>query len=1165
MAALKQTMIGVAPVGGTQKKAPSPGPAHFEDEFGEVDLPTLGAQPADLPATRRGPPPRPPRPAAKEPSAELDLPELAPDLSSSSSSAAGGVQRASGANFGELDLPELPSTALGASSDLPSLRPGSPAKAEGIGLPALAGDLPSPSAALPARMPRAGGGAHLPDVAQVLPTPAQSLPTPAQSLPSPAESLPKPAQVLPSPAQSLPNPAQSLPGPALHELGPSDSLSAPTAPSQDPAFRGSVAGELDFGEIEIPLSGSAASLRVGTSARGGRSVDLGPPHSGADAVVRQAGGGVEYGEVNLEGESQEVPIDAAPRAPSAGRAAGAEEGTEFEAIPQEDQPVPSAALAGAVRVALEPPIARGVSRRRWGFAAIGLFVALVGAGGALSLFPGLGPFGYHLVLDRLNRDAHQALLVATVDKSRGLLVGDGYAEAKRALSLFDRARATAPRSDAITAYSAFLGYLVDLRFGGSPEAAARSKVLLDTLKDAENVKHLDLARAAGAASERSKQARGLVGSLLRTAPRDIDTLVLGGELELIEGRAKEALDIWKRAAELERGARTSFGLARAELASGDASNAEKRAEEALERNRDHVGARLLVAEIALRRKGMEAKTVEKLEAIIADSAGASVDERVVAQTLLGELHLARGRVSAADKAFAGALRVKPKSSRALTGLGNALYRTGRYTEALARFDAAVQADSGALAARVGAAKAELSLERVKDATTALAQLVARHPESLSVAFWYAKALEAAGERGKAEELYRKALSFEGLDSERVEAAVALSMLLNQSGREGDAAAVLKKAQEDMPTSSAVYRALGELALAQGRYEDAERHLRKALDLDQDDLESRFRLGVALRRAKNFDGAMRAFDAVQRVDAEFPGLALERGLMFEASGQTKRALSAYEGALAKAPDDADLMLRVGCGKVAAGRPGEAEELLRKVLTDRPTSAEVNHCLGRALLAEGSRLADALRLLERAAELDPHRSEYHLYVGWAANEAGNLAKAETALERAVELDQGLAEAYWQRGVLRNRQGAVKDAIVDLTRALRLNPSLYEAHAALADAYYDLGKEPQALAEWQRALAQDQSRALWHFRYGRLLADNRRRDEARAELARAIEIGNADASPPVWLWEAHRVLAQVLGPQPAAATHWEEFLRLAPGDSPYRDEARRVLAELGRSPSP
>jgi tetratricopeptide (TPR) repeat protein len=285
------------------------------------------------------------------------------------------------------------------------------------------------------------------------------------------------------------------------------------------------------------------------------------------------------------------------------------------------------------------------------------------------------------------------------------------------------------------------------------------------------------------------------------------------------------------------------------------------------------------------------------------------------------------------------------------------------------------------------------------------------------------------------------------------------------------------------------------------------------------------------------------------------------LLYEASGRTEDALRAYESALAKAPSDPDLMLRVGCGKVAAGRARQAIELLRKVQEKRQSSAETLHCLGRALLVEGTNLVEALNTLERAVEIDPHRAEYWLYVGWAANEAGRTGRAETALAKALELDQGLADAYWQRGVLLVRQGAVKDAVGDLKKALELRPSRFEAHAALADAYRDLGMEGEALTQWQKAVAAMPDNATWRFRYGTLLVANRKHAEARENLSKAIEIAAQNDQRPKWLAEAHLELARALGTNKEAVKHWKAFLTLGPRDSAYRSEAKHALEQLGQ----
>jgi tetratricopeptide (TPR) repeat protein len=643
-------------------------------------------------------------------------------------------------------------------------------------------------------------------------------------------------------------------------------------------------------------------------------------------------------------------------------------------------------------------------------------------------------------------------------------------------------------------------------------------------------------------------------------PRDIDVAVLRGEVELRAREPKAALEAWQRAAALEQSARTAHGLARARFAGGDVAGAEQDAHTALQQNPGHVGSRILLARIAWATSQKEKRALELLEQITAAPNRASPDEKVSAQTLLGAIHLARSRITHAENAYDAALQIDPKAAGALTGLGEALYRAGRYSEALARFEAGIQADPDDLTAKIGVAKTKLMLERPDDAEAMMKKLREAHPKSGLVAYWHGRVLEALGSREDAERAYRDAIAL-GDSLDVVDAFVALALVLNQSGKAEEAQDLLSDARGKLPQSPAIHKALGELALTQGRYTDAVDEIRRALELDPSDVGAKFMLGVARRRTREFDEATRIFDEVAAVDRDYPGLALERGVLHEAAGRTQEALQAYETALAKAPNDPDLMLRVGCGKVSAGAGKQALELLRKVLAQRPNSAETNHCVGRALLAEGTNLAEALRALERAVELDANRAEYHLYVGWAANEAGRVARAESALKRALELDQGLADAYWQRGVLRARQGAVKDAVQDLNRALELRPSRYEAHATLADAYYDLGREPAAINEWHKAVTADPNQPLWRFRYGKLLLANRKNEAAAEHLGKAIELTDATDPKPRWLWEAHHLMARALGPRADAAPHWKAFLRDGPRDSPYRGEAKAALEKLGQ----
>jgi predicted Zn finger-like uncharacterized protein len=1132
-------------------------------DFGP-DLPSpLGSRSPANPPPARAPSPSTPElpldsklPATRGPDLEWDLPDVSATREPAKVTAA-----ASAPPGFELDLPDL------SGSGLPSPVPELPSTFNQRGTPSVpsaAAGLPSPSVGLPATF--AG-----------LPSPAAGLPAPTAGLPSLSASRPASAAGLPSLLGDPFDAPGSLP-PRPPQFG--AALEAPSRRPEAPGF-----GELDlelsppapatsagsgFGDVELPPPQVARPVPAGAwddaheadpfgeapipsqGARAPAAPAKGPTSAGA--VTRAGGGGISYGEVNLDGGgADEVPLEDGRRAPR-------DEDMEFGGLPEERGPAPA---AGPAAVALPPaPVVNPIAARRsrWPLRVFGGLLVIAVAGGSLAFVPEVGPYGLYWIGDRVNAADHQRLLGASAADARRSFGLDTWPDAKAGVERLVSARAGAKRMHAFGAYAAFSCYLAELRFGNDPALDARAKVLLDEIGPRQAA-YLDLASTARLAVEgKIEAAITRANQIANARPRELEAQLLLAELLLRGKDAKAAEAAWTRFAAAEPSARSAFGLARAKFAAGDVPGTESAIGRTLELSPGHVGARILKARLAARTRAGEAAAITLLEGVEKGSGKASTEELVVAETLLGDIHLSRSHVSLAIAAYERATKLSARASRALAGMGQALFQSGRVSEALARFEVASLADPEDLTAQIGIAKSKLALERIEEATKILAALSAKHPQQPQVAVWYGRTLETAGDLDGANAVYHKALESGAPPEQLIDIAIALATLQNQRGQADAAQKTLAKARARLPQSVPIYRALGELALAQNRPLDAIRELKRALAIDPEDLPARFQLGIALRRNQKYEEATKAFDAVAAIDKEYPGLALERGMIFESTGKTEDALNAYEAALKQAPTDANLMLRVGCARVAADRIPEAEEILRKVLSLRPTSAESNHCLGRALLA-AEKIPDAERLLDRALELDPGRAQYHLYAGWAANEAGNDTKAERELAAALAADSSLADAYWQRGILRSRQRAGREAIADLLQALKLNPARTEAHAALADAYYDLGREHDALAEWAKAVEAHPENANWRFRYGKLLVTNQMNDAGRPHLEKAIEWAEKSSTPPRWLWEAHHFLARAIGPKKEAAPHWEQFLRLGPRDSPYRSEAKQALARLGK----
>jgi tetratricopeptide (TPR) repeat protein len=913
-------------------------------------------------------------------------------------------------------------------------------------------------------------------------------------------------------------------------------------------------------------------------------------------LVRQAGGGTAFGEVNLAqteaGPSAEVAVPARVSRPGGAgwgeRRPGqpSDDDMEFGAIPQEDGAggeKPQRGSSGAAEAQAVPAMQQAAGARASATGAAGaqvqlppkksravrilgaLLLVVVAGGGALAATP-YGAFGAHAIGDAVHAKEYGRLLGSTVQETRKNLGRDTAEAASEAGTQCDEAQTRAPRFAPLTAYAAFVGFQREVRYGADPAIHAHATAqLADAAKRSKDAEYLALASAAEAlASGRVAKARAEAGALAQRYPDDIDVAVLAAEVETFAGEASAALEAWQRAARLSPTARTAHGLARAHFALGQLDKAREQADKALAFTPDHVGARILLSRV-LRKAGDDERAMARVEEVTklpATRAAASKSELVAAHTLVGQIHLARSRMSMSEAAFGEALKLDPKDAGALCGFGEVLYREGRFTEALARYEAGLQADAESVAAKIGTAKTKIALDRLQDAKDILRKLRESRPADPVVAYWLARVEEALGNKAEVEKILVDAIARTPPSQGAIDLYVAYAQFLSAQGRAQESDAKLAEARQKLPDTPLVHKALGEVALSAGRTDDAKREFEAALQRDPQDLAAMFNLAVTLRRIARFDDAQAMFDKVAAADKNYPGLALERGVLFEASGQAQRALEMYQEALSKAPDDPDLMLRVGSAEVAAGHAAQAEEILRKVLQARPNGAEANHYLGRALLLKGNNLAEALRYLQRAAEIDPNRAEYWLYIGWAANEAGQPSNAQETLKKALELDKGLADAYWQRGILLRRQGAIRDAERDLLKAIELKPSRFEAHATLAECYEDQARWPNAIGAWRKAISADGTRSFWRYKLGRLLYNNGNRAEAGEELAHAVQLAIKEARPH-WLWEAYLMLAETnkaAGRRTEAATYYREFLKLAPSESPFRNDALRELQKMG-----
>lgn len=1092
----------------------------------ESAAPASSAPPAD---SKRAPSPFDdlPLPADDLPAPFIgDLPAAVDDLPALAGDDGGG--------FGVLDLP-LPvdpgvTSPHGGMADLPS------PSYDDLPLPA-ADDLPAPlEPDLPSPL-----DAGLPSPFDAgLPAPLDiGLPAPFDAgLPAPADvGLPAPADVgLPAPADvGLPLPADNLPSPRDHDfpLPPpdplADELPPPPAMSNDDVDRAFLSGG-GFPSETRPEDIGALPQQHGDS---GFSADLDsmPPRAPAPPQ-RDDGIG---GEFRVDEGRTEATFD--PHAP------------------------PSvAAPDDAPRVQLKPKRSKRLP--------IGLIAVLVIAIGGGALPEPIGPYGWFIISDTMNRAEYEQTLEQTRSDAEVALDADTAAGVEKAIRAAQAKQGDMPRFAPMAYYTSYLVFVHHVRFGGQADLDALGKRLLDQVITPEPGPLADLASAARSAAEgHLDAAHKRAKSAAAKMPGDANAAAFAAELELRVGTPEAALEAWKKAAEAHKSARTLFGLARAQFAVGQHDEARATALEVMKLSKDHAGARALVADVLLRKGGESIEAVKLLEQITAPGPifkAASTSEKVAAFTMLGEVHLRAGRITNAEASFAEALKLDPQGIKPLIGNGELFFKSERYSEALARFEAALRAEPDNLDAQIGRVKTLLALERVKDARILVKKLATDKATDPRIFYWKGQTHEKQGQRDEAEKAYGKAIEVGDKENAVVLAYVALGSLLGARGQDDAAAKTLDEAGKKFPGNPSLHEARGDVALKSGHLDQAQDEFLVALTLDEKFLSARFKLAVAFSRAHSFTEAQRYFDEVEKIDPNYPGLALEVGVLLEDMGKTDEALAKFEKARELDPNDDDIKLRVASTQVRSGLTDKAKPLLREVRQKRPGSAEVNYFLGRALFQEDPTSEEALRLLRKAVSIDPNRSEYHLYVAWAANEKGELGLAKQHIDAALELDRNNGDAYWQRGVYLQKRGQTIDALEDLRLALDKKPSRAEAHAAMALCFQEQAQWSDAETSWRKAIDGSGNEAEWHYRLGKILVDHHGGRDAAQFLTAATKLTESKKlkSRLGWLPDAYRLLGEALSrtDQRGAIDAYKKFLKLAPKDYAYRDEVERELERLG-----
>ncbi len=234
---------------------------------------------------------------------------------------------------------------------------------------------------------------------------------------------------------------------------------------------------------------------------------------------------------------------------------------------------------------------------------------------------------------------------------------------------------------------------------------------------------------------------------------------------------------------------------------------------------------------------------------------------------------------------------------------------------------------------------------------------------------------------------------------------------SQIGRGETEAAVqlLNRVLERDPTIIDAHQLLGQVASKNHQFEEAARHFRDALQLDENHKTSLFGLAIAYAELGRDDEAALGFRRLLELSPHDVKAALPLVDIYEKAGRIDDA-AAVLAEICEQPEPPPVAAnRLGELRVLQGRGGEARALFERAIAANAEMAKPYYNLA-VITEESGDLDGAVRLYESAIERAPHNFQAQFNLGRIYGQLGNTERQQELWEDAIKSNPDFARGYY-----------------------------------------------------------------------------------------------------------------------------------------------------------
>jgi len=348
----------------------------------------------------------------------------------------------------------------------------------------------------------------------------------------------------------------------------------------------------------------------------------------------------------------------------------------------------------------------------------------------------------------------------------------------------------------------------------------------------------------------------------------------------------------------------------------------------------------------------------------------------------------------------------------------------------------------------------------------LQQILAETPDNLEVRLRLAEVLEKKGRLNEAVKQYEMLLPNLS-QAERIAALKNMGYLSYQSGQKNEALKWYLEAAKHDKNDPNLYYNIGSIYDELKRPKEAEEYLRLAVNLKQDDVEGRLRLGQSLFKKGEFAEAKRYLDEVLRKEpGNLEALTLLAHIA-EKQDDKKTLKEVYERILAREPKNTTILFNLGVMEAEKGDLQKALSYFEKLVEIDPQDLQARESLFNIYQRQKKKEL-AFMQAEQLVKLKPKKVSYYEYLFNYLLDQSRFDQAAQYMRAGVEANPENLELRKNLVLAYLKLGKNDLAAKELEQAVKLRPSDTDLLHQLATLKESAGDLEGAFDSYKKILA-------------------------------------------------------------------------------------------------